>query len=65
MVTPLPRTDRGTNTIEVTFVAGQIAVRVNGVVDTLRPAAADLDRIVVFGAKASDRITVAPDVPVR
>ncbi len=61
-VTPLPRTDGGTNTVNVTQANGNIQVTVNGVVDILQPAATNVDRIVVYGSKANDNITVDPSV---
>jgi cyclophilin family peptidyl-prolyl cis-trans isomerase len=69
VVTPPPRTDHGTNIInisqltDVTNAANdKIQVTVNGVVDNIEPLVSDLSRIVVFGAKASDQISVDPSV---
>ncbi len=62
VVTPLPRTDGGTNTINVTQSNGAINVSVNGVTDVLQPTVANVDSIVVYGSKANDNITIAPDV---
>ena len=67
VVTPLPRTDHGTDNIDISQVAtlsgGQnIAVTVNGVLDTIQPAANSLLQIIVFGGKASTDIQVDPDV---
>ena len=62
VVTPLPRTDGGTNTIGVTTSNGNIVVTVNGVTDVLQPTVANVDSIVVYGSKANDNITIAPDV---
>lgn len=64
VVTPLPRTDGGTNLITVSQVDGKIQVQVNGVIDQIQPAPGDLDRIVVYGSKASDHITISPEVTV-
>ncbi|MEO6810106.1 MAG: peptidylprolyl isomerase [Isosphaeraceae bacterium] len=64
VVTPLPRTDGGTNLITVSQVNGKIQVQVNGVIDQIQPAPGDLDKIVVYGSKAGDHITVAPQVDV-
>ena len=64
VVTPLPRTDSVPNTIDVTQSAGNIQVRVNGLIDAIQPAATSLDRIVVYGSKESDKIRVADDVTV-
>ena len=66
-VTPPPRTDHGTNTITVHQVGDPtngpvIQVNVNGVVDSQRPAVTSLSQIVVYGSKASDKITVGPEV---
>ena len=62
VVTPLPRTDGGTNTINVSTSNGNIVVSVNGVIDVLQPTVANVDSIVVYGSKANDNITVEPDV---
>src|SRR5262249_29369739 len=63
------RTDRGINTINVTQLNGdtgaaddKIQVTINGVIDGTQPLASDIDRIVVFGAKAGDKVTVDPSV---
>lgn len=64
-VTPLPRTDHGTNTI----VVGQkvnsaspanehILVEVNGQFDTTSPLASSINRVVIYGSKANDNIEV-------
>jgi cyclophilin family peptidyl-prolyl cis-trans isomerase len=69
VVTPLPRTDHGTDSIDISQVAdstvsgGQkITVMVNGVLDLIQPAANSLLQIVVFGGKASTDIQVDPSV---
>jgi cyclophilin family peptidyl-prolyl cis-trans isomerase len=62
IVTPPPRTDGGVNTIAVHQVAGNLQVIVNGVIDATAPAATDVDRIVVYGTKASDQVTIGPEV---
>jgi hypothetical protein len=62
IVTPPPRTDGGTNTILVERNGDNIRVRVNGLIDSNSPAISDIDRIVVYGAKASDRIDVSDDL---
>ncbi len=62
VVTPLPRTDGGTNTINVTQSNGNIVVNVNGVTDILQPTVANTDSIVVYGSKANDNITIDPGV---
>ena len=73
VVTPLPRTDHGTDNIDISQVAtlsgGQnIAVTVNGVLDTIQPAANSLLQIIVFGGKASTDIqvdsNVSPTIPI-
>ncbi len=60
VVTPLPRTDGGTNTIVVTQAAGNVMVTVNGALDALEPAVSNVDRIIVYGSKASDNISIDP-----
>jgi len=62
IVTPLPRTDGGTNTIDVTQANGNVMVRVNGALDALEPAVANVDRIIVYGSKANDNITIDPSL---
>ena len=69
VVTPLPRTDHGTDNIDISQVAdstvsgGQkIVVTVNGVVDLIQPASSTLLQIVVFGGKASTNVQVDPNV---
>ena len=51
------------NVIAVTLVNGRIVTSINGRIDTLQPNATDLERVVVYGTKASDVILIAPDVP--
>ena len=62
VVDPVPRTDGGTNVIAVAAVNGNIDVTVNGVLDQTQPSTANVDRIIVYGSKASDRITIDPSV---
>jgi cyclophilin family peptidyl-prolyl cis-trans isomerase len=62
LVTPVPRTDSVPNTINVSQVDGKIQVTVNGVIDSTQPLATNLDRIVLYGSKSDDRITVDPSV---
>ncbi|HMB06457.1 MAG TPA: Ig-like domain-containing protein, partial [Isosphaeraceae bacterium] len=74
VVTPLPRTDKGTNNILVTQLNDptnaandKIQVLINNQLDIHQPLVSDLEsngngRIVVFGSKASDTITVDPSV---
>ena len=69
VVTPVPRTDKGTNTILLTQVANPagtgdpvIEVFVNGQLDATQPTATSLDQIVVFGSKATDNVTIDPSV---
>ena len=69
VVTPLPRTDHGTDNIEIsqqadsTVTGGQnIVVTVNGVPDVIQPPANSLLQIIVFGGKASTDIQVDPSV---
>ena len=58
VVTPNPRTDGGTNTIVASIVNGQVQVTVNGVADVISPTTANVDRLIIYGSKASDNITV-------
>ena len=69
VVTPLPRTDHGTDNIEISQQAGstvsggqKIVVLVNGVPDLIQPPANSLLQIIVFGGKASTDIQVDPNV---
>ncbi len=62
VVTPLPRTDHGTDNIVISQQANSIVVYVNGVPDLTQPAANSLLQIIVFGGKASTDIQVDPSV---
>ncbi|WP_422930681.1 peptidylprolyl isomerase [Singulisphaera sp. PoT] len=69
VITPTPRTDKGTNNIvisETTNASTQgnntISVTINGTIDATQPLDSSVDRIVIFGAKASDTITVNSSV---
>ena len=62
VVTPLPRTDGGTNTINVAAVNGTVQVTINGVLDQIQQATDNVDRIVVYGSKANDNITIDPSL---
>jgi cyclophilin family peptidyl-prolyl cis-trans isomerase len=69
VVTPPPRTDSVPNTIAIRRATGdRLVVDVNGRVDTLQLRAGNattgvtVNRIVIFGTKADDIITVAPEV---
>ena len=62
IVTPPPRTDGGTNTINVTQVNGNLQTSVNGIIDITDPASSGIDNIIVYGTKASDDITIDPSV---
>ena len=75
VVTPLPRTDHGTDKIDVSQVAdptvsgGQkIVVLVNGIPDLIQPPSNSLLQIIVFGGKASTDIqvdsNVSPTIPI-
>ncbi len=66
IVTPPPRTDHGTNTIrvETTNSGANYQILVNGQVDTNMPAVTAIDRLVIYGAKASDQISVGSDVTI-
>ncbi len=71
-VTPLPRYDKGTNTIEVTQAPNPsgtgsdiIEVTVNGVLDSTQPAISSLNEVVVFGGRrANNDIVVDPSVTI-
>ncbi len=69
VVTPVPRTDHGTDNIVIsqqadsTVSGGQkIVVTVNGIDDVIQPPTDTLQQIIVFGGKASTDINVLPDV---
>ncbi|MBV8128456.1 MAG: hypothetical protein JO114_12500, partial [Planctomycetaceae bacterium] len=67
VVTPLPRTDHGTDSIVISQQANSsgvqvIVVYVNGVPDLIQPPANSLYQIIVFGGKASTDIRVQPNV---
>ena len=67
VVTPPPKAslqDKSTNTVLVQQVGDNVQVLVNGVADINQPLASDLLRIVVFGTKNSDTISVSPSVTV-
>ncbi len=64
IVTPPPRTDHGTNTVNVKEVNGAIQVEVNGLIDTNSPTASNVNRIVVYGTKANDKITIDQNVTI-
>lgn len=67
VVTPLPAStivEKRVNTILVNRVGNAIQVRINGVLDANQPDVADLDRIVVYGSKASDTVRVGREVQV-
>ncbi len=62
VVTPVPRTDGGTNLINAAVIGGNVHVTVNGVLDAIQPAVGDVDRLVIYGSKANDTITVDPSL---
>ena len=64
VVTPPPRTDGQPNTIALTLVGSNVQVRVNGLIDQNQPAESSLDRIVVYGSKADDKISISPAITV-
>lgn len=75
VVTPPPTTLKATNTIVITETGNasdpatqKLVTSLNGAVDFSQPLARSIKRIVVFGAKASDNITidksVDPTIPV-
>jgi hypothetical protein len=51
------------NTIDVRLVDGRVSVMLNDQIDEFRPLVTELERLVVYGSKAGDTITVAPDLP--
>lgn len=67
VVTPPPRTS-GSNTMEITQSNSAtnpvLEVTINGLLDQNEPAVSSINRIVVYGAKASDSITIDPSVTV-
>ncbi|WP_435010986.1 peptidylprolyl isomerase [Tundrisphaera lichenicola] len=64
VVTPVPRTDGGTNSVNVTQSGGNVQVTVNGILDAIQPAVTNVDSITVFGSKANDRIFIDPSVTI-
>ncbi len=62
VVTPVPRTDGGTNTINAAVVNELVQVTVNGAIDQLQPTVANVDRIVIYGSKANDNLTIDPSL---
>ncbi len=69
VVTPPPRTDHGTDNINISQQANSngtgaqnIVVTVNGVTNMIQPLANSLFQIIVFGGKASTDIQVDPSV---
>ena len=69
VVTPPPRTDHGTDNINISQQANSngtgaqnIVVTVNGVTNMIQPLANSLYQIIVFGGKASTDIQVDPSV---
>jgi cyclophilin family peptidyl-prolyl cis-trans isomerase len=69
VVTPRPRTDGGTNTIIINQANApgspandKLVVSINGQYDVLQPLVSSIDRVVVYGSKANDNITVLPTV---
>ncbi|MFM1800819.1 MAG: hypothetical protein RJA81_171, partial [Planctomycetota bacterium] len=62
IVTPPP--GRATNTVEIVPVGDQIRVIVNGVIDNQQPLSSDILRIVLYGSKASDTLTIDPAITV-
>ena len=64
VVTPPPQVGKVTNTIDVAEVDGNVQVTVNGVIDALSPAVANVDSITVYGSKANDTVTIDPNLTV-
>jgi cyclophilin family peptidyl-prolyl cis-trans isomerase len=72
IVSPVPRRDRGTNTIDVLQVPDSAAnggsvveVVVNGLLDKVQPGTGDILGVIVYGGnKAKNHITIDPSVTV-
>ncbi|MDR3636428.1 MAG: peptidylprolyl isomerase [Isosphaeraceae bacterium] len=71
VVTPAPVTQKhAKNTIVVTennasdTTTATLQVSINGIVDSTQPLVSNINRIVVFGGKASDNVTIDPSVTV-
>ncbi len=66
VVTPVPKApgDKTKNVISVDQVNGNLQVTVNGQVDATAPAASGVDRIVVYGSKNGDNISVSSAVTI-
>jgi len=69
VVTPPPTTLQSTNTVVVSQTGSvlspanqRLTVTLNGVTDSLEPLASSINRVVVFGSKARDTLTVDPSV---
>lgn len=62
VITPPPSRTSVPNTIEVNQVGGELQIMVNGLRDANQPEVEDISRIVIFGSKKDDAITVSPDV---
>ena len=64
VVTPLPRTDGGTNFINVGQANGNVTVTVNGILDTLQPTIANTNQITIYGSTGNDRLTIDPSLTI-
>lgn len=69
VITPPPHGLHTTNTINVTEIndasdstKDKLQVTINGIIDANEPLVSTIDRIVVFGAKADDNVTIDPSV---
>lgn len=62
IVTPPP--GRGANTVSIVPIGDQLRVIVNGRIDNQQPFASDITRIVLFGSKASDTLTIDPAITI-
>lgn len=62
VVTPPPSVNSVPNTIEVKQVGGDLQVVFNGLLDALQPEADNISRIVIYGSKKDDQITISPDI---
>lgn len=57
-----PPIRKGLNTIFVELVDGNIRTQINGLFSSVTPASSAIDRIVVFGSKRNDQISIDPEL---
>jgi cyclophilin family peptidyl-prolyl cis-trans isomerase len=62
IATPKPRRDHGRNTITINEFQGNVYAVVNGVADTTQVASSSITKIIAYGSKNGDTITVSPNV---